>query len=126
MIFLKFANHSEKVSFVSASRLLLSQIAVALLLLNAAYSLQRISMKHPLSTFDGEYNSSGDEVSIRSVAREMKSQLFSFDVKNASYEESMKLDDILSFFFLSLCIKPRIRQQDRRRSGATHINATAA
>ena len=59
-------------------------------------------MKHPLSTFDGEYNSSGDEVSIRSVAREMKSQLFSFDVKNASYEESMKLDDILSFFFLSL------------------------
>ena len=83
-------------------------------------------MKHPLSTFDGEYNSSGDEVSVRSVAREMKSQLFSFDVKNASYEESMKLDDILSFFFLSLCIKPRIRQQDRRRSGATHINATAA
>ena len=126
MIILKFANHSEKVSFVSASRLLLSQIAVALLLLNATYSLQRISMKHPLSTFNGEYNSNGDEVSIRSVAREMKSQFFSFDVKNASYEESMKLDDILSFFFLSLCIKPRIRQQDRRRSGATHINATAA
>jgi len=83
-------------------------------------------MKHPLSTFDGEYDSNGYEVFIRSVAREMKSQLFSFDVKNASYEESMKLDDILFFFFLSLCIKPRIRQQDRRRSGATHINATAA
>ena len=87
MIILKFANHSEKVSFVSASRLLLSQIAVALLLLNATYSLQRISMSHPPSSFNGEYNSNGDEVSIRSVAREMKSQCFSFDVKNASYEE---------------------------------------
>ena len=61
-------------------------------------------MKHPLSTFDGEYDSNGYEVFIRSVAREMKSQLFSFDVKNASYEESMKLDDILSFFFLSLSL----------------------
>ena len=71
-------------------------------------------MKHPLSTFNGEYNSNGDAVSIRSVAREMKSQFFSFDVKNASYEESMKLDDILSFFFLSLSLSASNQEFDSK------------